>query len=174
MTLLLEGFQCSKQMFGLLSNICANDRRRKKHYRNYERAGLGQFETECLLKACRYNKCVHVLLCISNVWVRTVACATCEVLSLPSCGWGSWGWGGVEWWWLYQVYAWSCLGNLTQRRSHCHNNATPFTPHHHQGLPPPPHIQLVTSGRSPPPPSQPLSRFLSISLHPSLYSHALL
>lgn len=46
------------------------------------------------------------------------------------------------------MFAWSCLGNLTQRRSHCHNNTTPLTP-----PPPPPDqhsppIQFVTSGRS--------------------------
>lgn len=36
---------------------------------------------------------------------------------------------GGQWWQrLYQVYAWSCLGNLTQR-SHCHNNyGTPHPP----------------------------------------------
>lgn len=103
------------------------------------------------------NKRVHV-------WVCESACAMCEVLSLQSCelcvG------GGGQWWQrLYQVYAWSCLGNLTQR-SHCHNNYGTL----HPPIPPP--------SRMPPPFSSIQSKLYIIphspSLPPSPPSHPLI
>lgn len=80
----------------------------------------------------------HMCSCIFFLLLQICGC-TCPSVqhvkwsSLQSCVW--WRCWGFQWL-LYQVYAWSCLGNPTQRRSHHHNNSTPSPNPPHPPTPP--------------------------------------